>query len=122
MLTTTSQVIHLVLSVEAGVSEIPRILRGESPSSTAIADPDNLGTKNYSRKPVAVVAGSGYDDSAIAEMREACKGNNVPWLRADSKKYQPGPGYGAALVERLKAYMTEMVKSGKMEGDEVHFF
>ena len=122
MLTTALQVIHLVLSVEAGVSEIPRILRGESPSPTAVADPDNLGTKNYSKKPVAVVAGAGYDDSNIAEMREACKGNNVPWLRADMKKYQPGPGYGAALVVRLKTCMTEMVESGKMEGDEVHFF
>lgn len=52
--------IHAVLSLEAGVAEIPAILRGEKPSLT---DPkaSKVGTTNdYSKPPHAVVLGGGY--------------------------------------------------------------
>ncbi|KAL5345050.1 hypothetical protein ACLOAV_010003 [Pseudogymnoascus australis] len=97
------EVIHVIFSAAAGALDIPMLLRGEilSPS-----DQHNLGTKNYSKAPVAVILGRMYDDANFAEMREACKGrSNVPWLRQDPSKPEPplGNGFAEVMVERMKA-------------------
>ncbi len=115
-------VLHVILSPSAGTAEIPAILRGEVPATT---ETENLGSKAYSKKAVAVIMGGGYDDAAIAEMRKACQGaGNVPWLRPDLTKAAPplGPGYGEALVERVKALLKELAEKDEMGRDGVYFY
>ncbi|KAK0703082.1 hypothetical protein B0T26DRAFT_876229 [Lasiosphaeria miniovina] len=62
------EVIHFILSPEAGAVEIPAIFRGEQPpppSGTA------LGSKDYSQPPVAVILGGCYDDADIELLMKA---------------------------------------------------
>lgn len=117
-----STVIHVILSPAAGVAEMPSLLRGE-----AISPPDaeNIGSRNYAETAAAVVTGAGYDDAAFEEMREACrKESNVSWLRPDMSKAAPppGPGYGEAMVERVKVCLRELAEGGKSKGDGVYFY
>ncbi|OZJ02276.1 hypothetical protein BZG36_05161 [Bifiguratus adelaidae] len=115
------EVIHLILTPDAGKAQIPALLRGETdvPSDSA------LGSKNYSKPPAAVVTGAGYDGQAVEEMRAACKETKpVPWLRPDTTKPAPplGPEYGKALVERIKITMKELAEQGKMNEDVVVWY
>jgi hypothetical protein len=115
-------VIHVVLSVEAGVSQIPALLRGEHlpPSDSE----ENIGTRNYAKPPVAIITGGGYDDATFQEMRDACKGaTNVPWLRPDMRaQATQGPGSGAAIAERVKVCLNKLVRDGKMDEDGVYLY
>jgi hypothetical protein len=119
-------VIHIILSPEAGVSEIPKVLRGEISTNSHSQDQAQIGTKNYSTSPAAVILGGAYDDAAIESMREACKGCDakIPWLRADVSKPSPplGPAYGPHIVGRAKECMKELVEKGKLEGDGVYYY
>jgi hypothetical protein len=117
----SSLVIHVILSVEAGVSVIPALLRGERPPST---DEENVGTRNYLKPPAAIVTGGGYDDANVKEMRDACKGeSNVPWLRPDMNALPPrGPGHGPAIAEKVKACLDRLAKDLKMKEDGVYHF
>jgi len=115
-------VIHFIVSPSVGASEIPVLLQGGAPSPT---DPENIGTKNYSKPPVVIILGGGYDDADFALLREACKEkSNLPWLRADMSKLRPplGPGYGEAMVEMVKNCLRGLAEEGKMEGDGVYFY
>lgn len=113
--------IHVILSLDAGVSEIPALLRGEKPPSE---HHENLGTRNYSKPPAAVVTGGGYDEAMVKDMRDACNGeSNVPWLRPDMGALPPhGPGYGAAMAEKVKACLRYLAEEGKMKEDGVYFY
>ncbi|KAL8860446.1 MAG: hypothetical protein Q9178_003105 [Gyalolechia marmorata] len=87
------EVIHLVLSPDEGKAQIPAVLRGEAPGSH---EADNIGTKNYSKAPAAVILGGAYKEADMIEMREACKNDSkVPWLRQDpnitASPMDPGP-------------------------------
>jgi hypothetical protein len=115
-------VIHVILSTAAGVSEIPVILEGATPPAS---EPENVGTKNYSKKPIAVVTGAGYEDEDIEKLQEACKGKrSVSWLRPDTTIPAPplGPEYAKAVVLRVKATMKELVESGKLGEDKVFWY
>ncbi|KAL8722227.1 MAG: hypothetical protein Q9181_007537, partial [Wetmoreana brouardii] len=111
------EVIHLILSTSAGKAEIPSLLRGEVPPAN---DADNLGIKNYSEAPTAVILGGGYEDSHVAEMRQACQDDSkIPWLRPDLSKPAPplGPEYGKARVQRVKSCLSNLEEGGKMNED-----
>jgi hypothetical protein len=102
--------------VEAGKQQIPALLRGEHPGSAG----PNIGSKNYERTPVAVLLGAAFDYQGIEELREAAKGTkDVPWLRPDTSKPTPpfGPGYGKAMVTRIKCAMKELEGQGKLDGN-----
>jgi hypothetical protein len=117
---TNISVIHVIFTAEAGVSEIPTILRGDK-----LASSENLGTQNYSSKPRAVVTGAGYDHEAVEKMRMACKGtSNLPWLRPDTTIPTPplGPKYGEAMVERVKVCLRKLANEDRMSGDGVFFY
>ncbi|KAL8934799.1 MAG: hypothetical protein Q9216_005728 [Gyalolechia sp. 2 TL-2023] len=91
------QVVHMILSPTQGVAEIPTLLRGNAPSNNA----NNLGTKNYSKPPQAVILGAAFG-AHLSELRAACKADSkVPWLELDQSKPAPwiGFGYGEALVK-----------------------
>ncbi|KAG4418694.1 hypothetical protein IFR04_008139 [Cadophora malorum] len=120
------EVIHVILSTSAGVSDLPKLLAGQTPPTQ---DSDNIGTQNYSQAPQAVVLGGGYDDEAVKTIRKACESvstgeKGVPWLRPDSSIPVPplGPKYGAAMVSRVKTALRELEEEGRAKGDGVYFF
>ncbi|KAH9219682.1 hypothetical protein DL95DRAFT_330978 [Leptodontidium sp. 2 PMI_412] len=120
------EVIHVILSTSAGVSDLPKLLAGKTPS---IQDAGNIGTQNYSQAPQAVVLGGGFDDEAVKTIRAACESvsngeKGIPWLRPDSSVPVPplGPKYGAAMVSRVKNALRELEEEGRVKGDGVYFF
>jgi hypothetical protein len=122
LITYLPTVIHVILTPEAGVSDIPLLLEGKTPPSS---DPGDLGTRDYSQRAAAVVTGGGYDDAAFQIMRDACKGkSNIPWLRPDLSVPTPplGPLYGKAMVERVKACLDNLAEEGKLGEDSIRFF
>ncbi len=108
--------------METGKQQIPALLRGEAPESSVSA----LGSKNYTRAPVAVLLGAAFDDQGIKELRDAAKGTrDVPWLRPDTSKPTPPPGpeYGKAMVARIKETVDLLEMEGRLEGNgEVVWF
>ncbi|KAI9043193.1 uncharacterized protein KD926_004376 [Aspergillus affinis] len=115
------EVIHFVTTTEAGVVQIPALLRGEKndPSNSA------LGSKDYDWGVGAIILGAGYDDQAIQILRDASQGlKPVPWLRPDTSKPAPplGPEYGKALVARIKETVKELQAKGKMNEDAVIYY
>lgn len=118
--TLTSIVIHVILSAETGAAEIPSLLDGQTlPAS------ENVGSQNYSKKPVAVVTGGGYDDAKFKLMKDACDGkSSVSWLRPDMEYPMPPLGlqYGAIMVERVKKGIRELVDIGKLGEDVIFIF
>lgn len=121
MLTLPDLVIHFVPTPEAGVAQIPAIFHGEqSPPSDS-----QVGSKDYSEKPVAVFLGGGYTDADAEVMMKAAEGiHPVPWLRPDLSKPAPplGPEYGKAMVARIKELMCELAKEGKMKEEKVFWY
>ena len=108
----------MILSAEEGAAEIPILLSGGGKS---LLGSENVGSRNYDRKPVAVVTGGRITmDARFKIMRDACEGKgSVSWLRPDMGVEMPalGPRYGAIMVERVKKGIRELVESGKL-GEE----
>ncbi|KAI1318671.1 hypothetical protein F5Y16DRAFT_406256 [Xylariaceae sp. FL0255] len=108
-------------STEAGVSQIPAILRGDA----SVPSDSSLGTKVYTKPPGAVLLGARFDDDDINKTMEASKNTKmIPWLRPDLTKPTPplGPEYGKALVARIKALLEELATDGKMIEEKVHWY
>ncbi|KAI0512912.1 hypothetical protein F5B22DRAFT_637499 [Xylaria bambusicola] len=114
-------VIHFVMSPASGAVQIPAILRGDQqPPSDS-----RLGSKDYSKPPVAVILGAAFDDGDTAVMMEAAAGiKPIPWLRPDLTKATPpvGPEYGKALVARIKVLLAQLEKEGKMNEETVQWY
>ncbi|KAE9371721.1 hypothetical protein N431DRAFT_484199 [Stipitochalara longipes BDJ] len=114
------EVIHVILSAEAGAAEIPLLLEGQS-----LPPSENVGSQNYSKKPVAIITGGGYDDARFKLMKDACEGKgSVSWLRPDMGYPMPplGPQYGATMVERVRKGIRELVNSGRLGGEGVFIY
>ncbi|KAI3329514.1 hypothetical protein F4824DRAFT_506093 [Ustulina deusta] len=114
-------VIHFVMSPESGAIQIPAILKGDQspPSHSA------LGSKDYSKSPVAIIMGGAFDDAGIEAMMKASEGiKPIPWLRPDLTKPTPplGPEYGKAMVARVKVLLEQLKKEGKMNEEKVHWY
>ncbi|KXX83074.1 hypothetical protein MMYC01_200487 [Madurella mycetomatis] len=112
-------VIHFVMSPEAGATQIPAILRGEQEVETISA----LGSHDYAKKPVAVIMGGGYQDDGIELMMKASAGiHPIPWLRPDLTIPAPPfgtPDYGKALVQRIKVLLAQLEQDGNMHEEKV---
>lgn len=109
------------MTPEAGAVQIPAIFRGE-PSPPAESQ---LGSKDYSQKPVAVILGGAYTDADTEAMMTAAAGiHPVPWLRPDRGKPAPplGPEYGKALVARIKTLLSELEKEDRMKEEQVVWY
>ncbi|KAI3325315.1 hypothetical protein HD806DRAFT_533904 [Xylariaceae sp. AK1471] len=81
--------------------------------------------KDYSKSPVAIILGGGYDDAGIEVMMKASEGTKpIPWLRPDLTKLAPplGPDYGKVLVARVKELLAQLHKDGKMNEERVHWY
>jgi hypothetical protein len=84
-----------------------------------------VGSQNYSKKPVVIVTGGGYDDARFKLMNDACEGKgSVFWLRPDLGYPMPplGPQYGAIMVERVKKGIKELTEGGKLGEDGVFIY
>ena len=112
----------MILSVEAGVSDIPLLLEGKIPPAT---DPENIGSRDYSKTPVAVVTGRMYDEAAVKEMREACKGKRgIHWLSGNPDTPAPpqGPLYADHIVKTVRACLDGLAEKGELNGEGVHLY
>ncbi|PLB50034.1 hypothetical protein P170DRAFT_508284 [Aspergillus steynii IBT 23096] len=115
------EVVHFILTPEAGVEQIPALLRGEK----QVTSTSSLGSHNYERGINAIILGAGYDDQAAQVLRDAARGlKPVPWLRPDTSKPAPplGPEYGKALVARIKETFVQLRKRGGLDGDAVVYY
>lgn len=114
-------VIHFVMHPETGAEQITAIFSGEYPPSSD----SSLGTHDYSKKPVAVILGAGYDDAATEIMMKASAGiHPIPWLRPDLSNGAPprGPEYGKAMVERIKKLLPRLEMEGVMNEERVFWY
>lgn len=106
---------------EGGVKQIPAIFKGEqSPSSDSA-----LGSKDYSRPPIAVIVGAAFNDDDTKAMMDASAGiKPVPWLRPDTSKPTPplGPAYGQAAVARVKELLARLQEEDKMNEEKIHLY
>lgn len=65
------------------ISEIQTLQSGGAPPP----DPDNIGSHNFTRSPVAVVFGSGIDSEDVEEIRQACGGteSKLAWVQGSAE-------------------------------------
>ncbi|CAJ2505518.1 Uu.00g129120.m01.CDS01 [Anthostomella pinea] len=105
-------VIHFIMAAEAGAAEIPAILKGESPPCDSA-----LGRKDYSKPPVAVICGAGYDDAAIDVMMKASAG------------IKPILGFGPTWTSlrlrwglNMARLWSHLDEEGKMDEEKVQWY
>nr|GAT44771.1 predicted protein [Mycena chlorophos] len=113
------ETIHFILTPEAGKVQIPTILRGDPDPSTLSSS--DLGTKNYSRKPIAVIVGGAFDDADVAAIMDAARGiHPVPWLKADKSVPMPpvGSEYAVATARRIKERLAGLERDGELKVEE----
>lgn len=72
--------IHFIRGKDRAKSEIATLQSGQAPPK----DPDNIGTSNFSRVPVAAIFGRGADPKDVEEIRLACgeADSKLAWLQA----------------------------------------
>ncbi|KAH8724803.1 hypothetical protein GQ44DRAFT_708286 [Phaeosphaeriaceae sp. PMI808] len=107
-------VIHIILSVEQGVKDLPLLL--SNPIQIPADTEGNHGSRDYSARPLAVTVGGGYDDAMFQEMRDACKDveQGIFWLRVDVANIAGMPNlgdadaYGAEVANRIKKKLNEL--------------
>lgn len=106
--------------MEDGIHNLPPILSGSLP----LSNESGLGSKSYSRPPKAVILGGGYDDEAIARLRQAVislQGTfEVPWIKADLKKTEAGPTPGTdeycnSAASRIKEALRVLQEGEKLD-------
>jgi hypothetical protein len=73
-------VIHIILSVEQGVKDLPLLL--STPSKPPDNIGENFGSQKYGERPLAVGVGGGFNDEMFKEMRDACRDLNegIVWV------------------------------------------
>ncbi|KAH7136811.1 hypothetical protein B0J13DRAFT_560082 [Dactylonectria estremocensis] len=107
------EVVHFVLTPEAGVKEIPQLLKGVMPEVKS----SDIGSGNLNGAIKAVVLGAAYEEDLINVMREAASQvANIPWIRQDTSLPTPplGPEYGKAMVVRVKESLGKLESSGSL--------
>lgn len=81
---TTSTVVHVCHSLEAGLREIPALMRGEE-----IKPESEMGsnaTPGQHAFPKAVVVGKGFSDEEVEKLRTGEGAQSIPWLVPDDQK------------------------------------
>ncbi|KIX09909.1 uncharacterized protein Z518_00990 [Rhinocladiella mackenziei CBS 650.93] len=121
------EVVQCIMSPDDGLINLPLTLSGSKPRNPE----SNLGSRDFSRTPRAVVLGGGYDDATVEMLRKTVtetKGaRKVPWLKADQGKTAAGPppgseGYPVSVATRVKESLDSLEKEGKLEGNEDGIF
>jgi hypothetical protein len=118
MLTTAKLhvVVHFILDEAASLVEIPYVVKGQKPPTQS----SSIGSGDYaSKKPLAVVAGGGYDSKFAAAIVEAIKDYPVLVFEVDESKQKDmpplfGPDYGPRMVERVKEALLRARDEGRL--------
>lgn len=116
-LLTSHTVIHFIQSADTGVYDIAAILKGIPPG------PTELGTRDYTTRPIAIILGAAFDDGGAEKMMNSAEGlKPLPWLRPDLSKPTPpiGPDYGKAIVLRIKETLKRLEDDGKLNETKVY--
>lgn len=112
--------VHFVKSTEAGVKDLPLVLKGSAPETAA----SSVGTGNIDDGAAAIIIGGGYDDADYEAMRkavdEAALERRPVWLRNDLTIAMPPPGpeYGKAVVVRVKDMLEKLDKQKSLDGSD----
>ncbi|GAM91368.1 hypothetical protein ANO11243_094170 [Dothideomycetidae sp. 11243] len=134
------EVIYAAFSLPETFDELPQILAGTPPAALTLHT--QVASNDFSRHPVAIIVGGGYDDEAYGELRQKCiaavggdkKKLGAAFFRADNNltdrlvKEGKGPekrtkDYPAAITKRLKNKLEEVgVVSGLKEEDVGELF
>ncbi|KAK2027448.1 hypothetical protein LX32DRAFT_640926 [Colletotrichum zoysiae] len=119
-------VIHFITSPTSGASILPALLESRTPPFHV--ETSTIGSGNYAAAPRAVILGAAFDDAAATVLQEAVADararssagvRTVPWLRNDPSKPAPprgGPGYGEAVVSRVREALVRLEDEGKLDG------
>ncbi|KAL9618236.1 MAG: hypothetical protein Q9160_007006 [Pyrenula sp. 1 TL-2023] len=108
------------MSPASGAAQIPRLLKGEK----SVPTDSDIGSKDYSQTPIAVLLGGAFDDAGTAQMMKATAAvegaKRVPWLRPDMTKPHPplGPEYGPAMGLRIKERLEQLRGRGEMDEEK----
>jgi hypothetical protein len=114
------EVIHIILSVEQGVKDLPLLL--SSPPRTPENVDGNFGSRNYGARPLAVGVGGGFNNEMLEEMRNACKDvdEGIMWvsrfsltlnsekIRCINDMYRSEPMSPKSLICRISATLMRM--------------
>ncbi|KAH8710312.1 hypothetical protein HC256_007157 [Beauveria bassiana] len=112
------ELVHFVKTPEAGVKDLPLVLKGSAPETAA----SSVGTGNIADGAKAVILGGGYDDNDYEMMRKAVDATTLErrpvWLRNDLSVAMPPPGpeYGKAVVVRVKNLLSKLDKENSLNG------
>lgn len=111
----TFEVIHFCASVDAACAEIPRLLSNEEPQPV---EENEVGTRNYSAPPKAILVGRAYTDDKLQAIRHSCKGKaEVSWVVPDepaSKNETIVAGYATRVATNMKNVLNELCSTGNM--------
>lgn len=127
--------IHVILSPEQGLHDLPFLKDGKAPppfsltaedrqldnsnflprSTAKTQEVEQVGSQDYSERAIAIILGGGFNDEAFEALRKSVDGSGtetgkweVPWLRVDTKKTIGKPGLG-------KEYGLQIVSRAKEE-------
>lgn len=117
------KVIHFVQSVEAGKAEIPQILAGEVPQP---AEPNEVGTHDYSHPARIVLFGRGFSRSQAEEIRQCVRspGQPIAWVVGDPAQAPvgvPPPGYAEKTAAAIKRVMDAWRDEGGVKDGFVQY-
>ncbi|OAA69293.1 hypothetical protein LEL_10169 [Akanthomyces lecanii RCEF 1005] len=114
------ELVHFVKTPEAGVKDLPLVLKGREPETAT----SSVGTGNIVDGATAIILGGGYDDNDYEAMRKAVDAATLErrpvWLRNDLSVEMPPPGpeYGKAVVVRVKNLLAKLEKEKKLDGSD----
>lgn len=129
-LTSPFTVIHIILSVQQAITDLPLLL--SSPSQIPPDNSDNYGSQVYGARPRAVVIGGGFTDEMVQEMKSACKDaeGGIVWVKGNPISVKAMPplsdrqAYGAATASLVKKKLDELNvgREGGEKKEGVHFY
>ncbi|KAI1765382.1 hypothetical protein GGR53DRAFT_490218 [Hypoxylon sp. FL1150] len=115
-------VVHFVTSPQAGLADIPIVLRGEIP--TSVTGGNKVGSGNLAHgTPRAVVLSGSYDDAFVERLRKeiAAVGRSVPILKLEhagaAAQTKPTADQTKAVADRAVKALKKLEDEGKLDGD-----
>ncbi|KAM3549575.1 hypothetical protein ARSEF4850_008781 [Beauveria asiatica] len=118
------ELVHFVKMPEAGVKDLPLVLKGIPPETAA----SGVGTGNIADGAKAVILGGGYDDNDYEVMRKAVDATALDrrpvWLRNDLRVAMPPPGpeYGKEVVVRVKNLLNKLEKENSLDAADSNMY
>jgi hypothetical protein len=76
-------VIHVLTTVEDALKNLPLLL--STPPKAPQNAEHNIGSRNYDKRPAAIVVGGGFNDESFNEIKDACQDfeKGIFWVSID---------------------------------------